>query len=376
MSHERTRAFRGPRDFGESVAKTANYANRPVILSAPAPADMSAGLLRTSPCPFCASSPKPPTSISSAGATIAFAHGRSSDPGGARLDRRPGLQPGHRFHRRRPDGGQVGAGHRHRQDAVRRRAGSASRRRSCNISAAANAMPRPTPAFSFAFSRMQTSPARRRRTGSRKSSAPATPSARTEVVGPQVSHELFNDGVLATVLAIVFISLYVAFRFEWQYGIGALIATGHDVFVTAGMFSVLHIDFTLNSRCRAAAARRLFDQRHGRRVRPHPREPAQVQAHAADRIDQSVDQPDRRRERLLFRRRPRSTMLPLLLYRRTRTVRIQRAPFSSAFWSERSRRPMSRPHCCSTCPRLPAASSPARPKRTPRSTAGTSRACR
>jgi len=70
---------------------------------------------------------------------------------------------------------------------------------------------------------------------------------RNEVVGPQVSHELFNDGVLATVLAIVFISLYVAFRFEWQYGIGALIATGHDVFVTAGMFSVLHMDFTLNS---------------------------------------------------------------------------------------------------------------------------------
>ena len=70
---------------------------------------------------------------------------------------------------------------------------------------------------------------------------------RNEVVGPQVSHELFNDGVLATVLAIIFISLYVAFRFEWQYGIGALIATGHDVFVTAGMFSVLHMDFTLNS---------------------------------------------------------------------------------------------------------------------------------
>ena len=70
---------------------------------------------------------------------------------------------------------------------------------------------------------------------------------RNEVVGPQVSHELFNDGVLATVLAIIFISIYVAFRFEWQYGIGALIATGHDVFVTAGMFSVLHMDFTLNS---------------------------------------------------------------------------------------------------------------------------------
>jgi preprotein translocase subunit SecF len=68
-----------------------------------------------------------------------------------------------------------------------------------------------------------------------------------EVVGPAVSKELFNDGILATILAIVCISLYVAFRFEWQYGIGALFATGHDVFVTAGLFSVFHMEFSLNS---------------------------------------------------------------------------------------------------------------------------------
>ena len=68
-----------------------------------------------------------------------------------------------------------------------------------------------------------------------------------QVIGPQVSAELYHAGVLATVLAIVFISLYVAFRFEWQYGIGALIATGHDVFVTAGMYSVLHLNFSITS---------------------------------------------------------------------------------------------------------------------------------
>ena len=68
-----------------------------------------------------------------------------------------------------------------------------------------------------------------------------------QVIGPKVSAELFSDGVIATVLAILLISIYVAVRFEWQYGVGALIATGHDVFVTAGMFSVLHLDFTLNS---------------------------------------------------------------------------------------------------------------------------------
>ena len=68
-----------------------------------------------------------------------------------------------------------------------------------------------------------------------------------EVIGPKVSQELFHDGVLATLLAIVAIAFYVSIRFEWQYGIGAAIATGHDVLVTAGMFSILHLDFTLTS---------------------------------------------------------------------------------------------------------------------------------
>ena len=69
----------------------------------------------------------------------------------------------------------------------------------------------------------------------------------SNIVGPTVSRELFWDGVKATVLAILLISAYVAVRFEWQYGIGALIATGHDVLVTAGLFSVLHMEFSINS---------------------------------------------------------------------------------------------------------------------------------
>jgi preprotein translocase SecF subunit len=72
----------------------------------------------------------------------------------------------------------------------------------------------------------------------------------TEVVGPKVSKELEMDGIYATILAVLFISLYVAVRFEWQYGVGALIATGHDVFVTAGFYSFLswvgyNIDFNI-----------------------------------------------------------------------------------------------------------------------------------
>jgi preprotein translocase subunit SecF len=69
----------------------------------------------------------------------------------------------------------------------------------------------------------------------------------TTVVGPKVSQELFSDGVRATLIAIALIAIYVAVRFEWQYGIGAAVATGHDVLVTAGLFSVFQLNFTLTA---------------------------------------------------------------------------------------------------------------------------------
>jgi len=53
--------------------------------------------------------------------------------------------------------------------------------------------------------------------------------------------------VLATLLAVLAIGAWVAVRFEWQYGISAAFATGHDVLVTAGLYSLLHLDFTLTS---------------------------------------------------------------------------------------------------------------------------------
>jgi preprotein translocase subunit SecF len=70
---------------------------------------------------------------------------------------------------------------------------------------------------------------------------------RADVVGPKVSQELFRDGIIATLLAILAIAAWVTVRFEWQYGVSAAIATGHDVFVTAGLFSVFHLDFSLTS---------------------------------------------------------------------------------------------------------------------------------
>lgn len=68
---------------------------------------------------------------------------------------------------------------------------------------------------------------------------------RVEAVGPAVSRELLRDGVVATVLALAAIAAYVAFRFEWQFGVAALISTGHDVFVTIGLFALLGAEFNM-----------------------------------------------------------------------------------------------------------------------------------
>lgn len=70
---------------------------------------------------------------------------------------------------------------------------------------------------------------------------------RVEQVGPKVGSELLQSGVIATVLAILAIAAYVAFRFEWQFGIAAAVATGHDVFCTLILFTVFRLEFDLTA---------------------------------------------------------------------------------------------------------------------------------
>ena len=68
---------------------------------------------------------------------------------------------------------------------------------------------------------------------------------RVEVVGPSVGGELIRAGVLATVLALGAIMVYVWFRFEWQFGVGAMVATLHDVLTTVGVFVIFQLEFNL-----------------------------------------------------------------------------------------------------------------------------------
>lgn len=68
---------------------------------------------------------------------------------------------------------------------------------------------------------------------------------RTDVVGATVSGELIKKGIYAVVGAIVLIILYIWFRYRWQFGIGAVIATIHDTIMTLGMLSVLQVPFDI-----------------------------------------------------------------------------------------------------------------------------------
>src|ERR1700757_1723678 len=70
---------------------------------------------------------------------------------------------------------------------------------------------------------------------------------RVEVVGPRVSGELLAYGMLGLMLAIVGILIYLWFRFEWQFALGAMIANVHDIVLTIGFMSISQVDFDLTS---------------------------------------------------------------------------------------------------------------------------------
>ncbi len=69
---------------------------------------------------------------------------------------------------------------------------------------------------------------------------------RIEVVGPKVSAELIKKGIIAVIAAVVSVLIYIWFRFEWQFGIGAIFALVHDIIITIGVFSLLQLEFNLS----------------------------------------------------------------------------------------------------------------------------------
>jgi len=70
---------------------------------------------------------------------------------------------------------------------------------------------------------------------------------RVEVVGPQVSDELFWSGMYALGASILAIVVYIWFRFEWQFGVAAVLAEVHDIAATVGLFALLGMEFNLTS---------------------------------------------------------------------------------------------------------------------------------
>jgi preprotein translocase SecF subunit len=70
---------------------------------------------------------------------------------------------------------------------------------------------------------------------------------RTDVVGPKVSGELFRSGIMALGLAIGLMLIYIWFRFELQFGLGAVVALFHDVILTFGLIAITRLEFSLTS---------------------------------------------------------------------------------------------------------------------------------
>lgn len=68
---------------------------------------------------------------------------------------------------------------------------------------------------------------------------------RVEFVGPQVGDELAEQGILAVIYALVGVFLYVMFRFQWRFSVGAVIALLHDITITVGIISLVQIQFDL-----------------------------------------------------------------------------------------------------------------------------------
>jgi len=68
---------------------------------------------------------------------------------------------------------------------------------------------------------------------------------RTEAVGPRVGDELQQRALLAILISFILTLAYVAFRFEWRFGVAAIIATSHDILITLGLIALLRMEISV-----------------------------------------------------------------------------------------------------------------------------------
>jgi SecD/SecF fusion protein len=67
----------------------------------------------------------------------------------------------------------------------------------------------------------------------------------SETVGPAVGQELRRNAVMAVLVGLGLILIYVAFRFDWTFGVASVLAVAHDVAIVAGMYSLLGLEFSI-----------------------------------------------------------------------------------------------------------------------------------
>ena len=68
---------------------------------------------------------------------------------------------------------------------------------------------------------------------------------KVEIIGPTIGNELKNKSLLASILALLAITIYIWFRFEWPFAVGCLLALAHDMIVVVGVFSIFQIEFNM-----------------------------------------------------------------------------------------------------------------------------------
>jgi len=68
---------------------------------------------------------------------------------------------------------------------------------------------------------------------------------RTEAIGPRVGSELRRDATIAILLSFLITLIYLAIRFEWRFGLAAVLATGHDVLTTLAFVKIMHLEVSL-----------------------------------------------------------------------------------------------------------------------------------